>query len=275
MTDMSIITISHASYSGGAEIAKKVASSLSYRSVEREVLIEASRRYGIPEAKYEEVLEAQGHWWERWIESLRLYRITIQAAMCEVAQAGGVVYYGRAGQELFPGIKHVLKVLIVAPMEYRMQEVKARKGLDGENARHFLKELDRVRTRRLRAVFNADWLDPVGYDLVLNSSRISTDGAARVIAELARREEFQPTAESERAFQDLTTTSRVQAALIISPKTRNIILNVRSDSGKVTVSGILADPDLEKEIVRITKGVAGVTEVITDIEPPPIEYMHP
>ena len=272
---MSIITISHAPYSGGAEIAKKVASSLSYRSVEREVLIEASRRYGIPEAKYEEVLEAQGHWWERWIESLRLYRITIQAAMCEVAQGGGVVYYGRAGQELFPGIKHVLKVLIVAPMEYRMQQVKARKGLDGENARHFLKELDRVRTRRLRAVFNADWLDPVGYDLVLNSSRISTDSAARVIAELARREEFQPTAASERAFQDLTTTSRVQAALIISPKTRNVILNVHSDSGKVTVSGILADPDLEKEIVRIAKGVAGVTEVITDIEPPPIEYMHP
>jgi cytidylate kinase len=275
MTDMSIITISHAPYSGGAEIAKKVASSLSYRSVEREVLIEASRRYGIPEAKYEEVLEAQGHWWERWIESLRLYRITIQAAMCEVAQGGGVVYYGRAGQELFPGIKHVLKVLIVAPMEYRMQEVKARKGLDGENARHFLKEIDRVRTRRLRAVFNADWLDAVGYDLVLNSSRIGTDSAARVIAELARREEFQPTAASERAFQDLTTTSRVQAALIISPKTRNVILNVHSDSGKVTVSGILADPDLEKEIVRIAKGVAGVTEVITDIEPPPIEYMHP
>ena len=186
-----------------------------------------------------------------------------------------MVYYGRAGQELFPGIKHVLKVLIIAPMEYRMQEVKARKGLDGETARHFLKELDRVRTRRLRAVFNADWLDPVGYDLVLNSSRISTDSAARVIVEMARREDFKPTPASERAFQDLTTTFRVQAALIISPKTRNIILNVHSDSGKVTVSGILADPDLEKEIVRIAKGVAGVTEVIADIEPPPIEYMHP
>lgn len=272
---MSIITISHASYSGGNEIAEKVASSLNYRSADREVLIEASRRYGIPEAKYEEILETQGHWWERWMESLRLYRITIQAAMCEVAQGGSVVYYGRAGQELFPGIKHVLRVLIVAPIESRMQEVKARKGMEGENARHFLKELDRVRGRRMRALFNVDWLDPVGYDLVLNSSSISTDGAARVIAELSRREEFQPTAESERAFQDLTTTSRVQAALIISPKTRNIILNVRSDSGKVTVSGILADPDLEKEIVRITKGVAGVTEVITDIEPPPIEYMHP
>jgi osmotically-inducible protein OsmY len=96
-----------------------------------------------------------------------------------------------------------------------------------------------------------------------------------LIGETIGREEFRPTSESEKAFQDLTTTARVQAALITSPKTRNIILNVRSDGGQVNISGILADPDLETEIARITKGVAGVTHVTTDIEPPPIEYMHP
>ncbi len=272
---MSIITISHAAYSGGSAIAEKVAASLNYRSIDREVLMEASKRYGIPEAKYEEVLETEGHWWERWMESLRLYRITIQAAMCEVAQGGKLVYYGRAGQELFPGIRHVLKVMIVAPMEYRMQEVKARKGLEGENAKHFIRELDRVRGRRLRALFNVEWQDPGGYDLILNSSRISAQSAALLITDAVRREEFQPTPDSEKAFEDLTTTARVQAALITSPKTRNVILNVRSDGGQVNISGILADPDLEKEIVRIATGVAGVSSVVTDIEPPPIEYMHP
>jgi cytidylate kinase len=272
---MSIVTISHAPYSGGSEIAENLASILNFRCVDREVLLEASRRYGIPEAKYTEVLEAEGHWWERWMESLRLYRITLQAAMCEVAQGGGLIYYGRAGQELFPGIRHVLKVLVVAPIEYRIQEVKARKGLEGENARHFLREIDRVRGRRLRALFNTDWLDPVGYDLVINSARINTESAAYLISETVRREEFRPTPESEKAFQDLTMTARVQAALITSPKTRNIILNVHSDGGQVNISGILADPDLETEIARIAKGVAGVTQVTTDIEPPPIEYMHP
>ena len=89
---MSIVTISHAPYSGGSEIAEKLASVLQFRCVDREVLIEASRRYGIPEAKYTEVLEAEGHWWERWMESLRLYRITLQAAMCEVAQGGRLIY---------------------------------------------------------------------------------------------------------------------------------------------------------------------------------------
>jgi cytidylate kinase len=272
---MSIVTISHAPYSGGNEIAEKVASLLNYRCVDREVLLEASRRYGIPEAKYTEVLEAEGHWWERWMESLRLYRITLQAAMCEVAQGDRLVYYGRAGQELFPGVRHVLKILVLAPMEFRMQEVKARKGLDADSAKQFLRELDRVRSRRSRALFNTDWQDPVIYDLVINSARISTDSAAHLVAETVGREDFRATPESEKAFQDLTTTARVQAALITSPKTRNIILNVRSDGGQVNISGILADPDLENEIVRIAKSVDGVTHVTTDIEPPPIEYMHP
>lgn len=272
---MSIVTIAHAAYSGGSAIAEKVASMLNYRSIDREVLIEASKRYGIPEAKYTEVLEAEGHWWERWRESLRLYRITLQAAMCEVVEEDRVVYYGRAGRQLLPGIGHVLKVMVVAPIEYRIEQVRAQKGMDEDNARQYLRELDRVRSRRFRALFNEDWLDPVGQDLVLNGSRFSAELGAALIADTVRRPEFQPTAESTKAFQDLATTARVQAALITSAKTRNVVLNVRSDGGKLLISGILADPELEKEIVRIAQAVKGVAEVTTDIEPPPIEYMHP
>ena len=147
-TLMSIITIAHGAYSGGNAIADTVAQALGYKSVDREVLIEASKRYGIPEAKYAEVLEAEGRWWERWRESLRLYRITLQAAMCEVAQGGQLVYHGRAGQQLLPGIGHVLRVLIVAPMDYRIGIVRAQKGMDEQNARQYIHELDRVRSRR-------------------------------------------------------------------------------------------------------------------------------
>ena len=272
---MSIVTIAHAAFSGGSAMAERVASMLNYRSIDREVLIEASKRYGIPEAKYTEVLEAEGHWGERWRESLRLYRITLQAAMCEVVEGGQVVYYGRAGRQLLPGIRHVLKVLIVAPMDYRIEQVCSQKGMDVENARQYLKELDRVRGRRFRALFNEDWQEPVGQDLVLNGSRFTAELGASLIADTVRRPEFRPTTESLKAFQDLATTAHVQAALITSAKTRNVVLNVKSDDGRVTISGILADPDLEKEIARIANDVKGVKQVVTDIEPPPIEYMHP
>lgn len=272
---MSIVTISHAAFGGGRAVSERVASILDHRCVSRELLLEASQRYGIPEAKFTEVLETEPHWWERWLESLRLYRITLQASMCEVAQGGKLVYHGRAGQELFPGIHHVLKVFLVAPLEYRVDQVKTNKGLNEADAKQYLKELDRVRSRRLRTIFGIDWQDPGRYDMVLNTSRMSLETASDLIVKAAQCEEYQPTEDSERAFQDLTITARVQASLITSPKTRNIILNVRAERGQVHVSGILADPDLEEEILRIVKAVPGVTEVTSDIEPPPIEYMHP
>ena len=272
---MAIITVSHGAFTGGSEIAEKVAAELRYRSINREVLIEASQRYGIAEAKFTEVLETEGHWWERWLESLRLYRITLQAAMCEVAQGGNLVYHGRAGQALFPGIPGVLKVLTIADDDTRAERARAQRGGDKESAGRYLKDLDRVRSRRLRSLFNIEWQDPLLYDLVINTARLDTDTAALLISETARRMDAQFTSESAKAFADLTTTARVQAALITSPRTRNVILNVQADGGRVKISGILADSELEKEIVAIARRVPGVTEVITDIEPPPIEYMHP
>ncbi len=272
---MPIITISRGAFSGGQVLAEKVAAALGYRCVSREVLVEASKRYGVPEAKFTEVLESSPHWWERWRESMRLYRIVLQAAMCEVAQGGDLVYHGHGGQELFPGIHHVLKVHLTAPMEFRIQQVRAREGLDEGAAIQYIEQVDKARTRRLQAVFGADWRDPSRYDIVLNIAQMSLDSAAHLIVEAARREDYQSTPDTERAFQDLTVSARVQAALVTFPKTRNLTVNVRAEKGQVYVSGILAQPELEQEIRRLVEGVPGVTGVVANFESPPIEYMYP
>jgi hypothetical protein len=99
--------------------------------------------------------------------------------------------------------------------------------------------------RRFRALFNDDWQDPVGYDLVLNSGRVSAETAASIIVALSRSSEFQLTPGSRAAFDDLTTTARVQAALITSQKTRNVVLNIRSEGGRVSV-WYSADPNWER-----------------------------
>jgi hypothetical protein len=169
----------------------------------------------------------------------------------------------------------VLKVLIVAPMDDRIAAARGQRNLDLNSAKQYLRELDRVRSRRFRALFNEDWQDPLGHDLVINRASLSIDSATALIVEASRLGEFRESAESQKKFADLTTTARVQAALITHAKTRNIVLNVASDSGKVKISGILADPELEKEVIRVAQAVPGVADVATDIEAPPIEYMHP
>jgi hypothetical protein len=125
---MPIITIYRGAFTAGEEIAKGVAQALGYQCVSREVLIEASRSCGISEAKLNEVLEKAPHWWERWLQNMRPYRIALQAAMCEVAQGGNIVYHGHIDHELLPGIRHVLKVLLAAPLSIHSPTLKYSSG---------------------------------------------------------------------------------------------------------------------------------------------------
>jgi cytidylate kinase len=261
---MPIITIYQGASGEGQELAESVAGALGYRCVGREVLIEASRRYGIPEAKLNEIVEKGPHWWERLLQDLRPYRIALQAALCELADDGKVVYHGHIGHELLPGIGHVLKILLTASVEFRVEQTRLRQRLTDAAARHYIEEVDKARSRRLMEMFGTDWRDPNRYDLVLNMGKLRREGATRLIVEASRLEEFQPTAASSQAFDDLSLGCRVHAALFASPDIRGSALEVRANRGHVHVSGRV-DQGLEDEVVRLVKKVPGVTEVTTDV----------
>jgi cytidylate kinase len=261
---MPIITIYQGASGEGQELAESVAQALGYRCVGREVLIEATRQYGIPEAKLNEIVDKGPHWWERLLQDLRPYRIALQAALCELAHDGKVVYHGHLGHELLSGIGHVLKVLLTAPIEFRVQQIRTRQNLSDAAARHYIEEVDKARSRRLVAMFGTDWRDPNRYDVILNMGKMRRDGAKRVIIETAKLEEYQPTPESDQAFNDLALGSRVYAALFASPDVRGSALEVRAEGGHIYVKGRV-DHGLEDKAVTLVKDVAGVTKVTSDL----------
>ena len=273
---MSIITVSHEAFGDGRAVAERVATILGYRCISREVLMKASQQYGIAEAKFFEVLEEKPHhWWATLLEGRGIYRTVLQAALCELAQEGRLVYHGRAGQEFLPGIRHVLNVFVDTPRASRAQQVKTRKGLSEEAANEYLDELDRIRSRRLKELFNIDWRDPTRYDFVLNTARMSVETAARFITEVSQQEEYRPTAESLQTMKDLTITARVQALLVTSPDIRISNLEVQTNCGEVYVSGMLVAAGLEKIIIDTVKTVPGVTVVKAYfVVTPPEQYAY-
>jgi cytidylate kinase len=268
---MPIITIYRGAFTAGEEIAKGVGQALGYRCVSREALLEASRSYGISEAKLNEVIDKDPHWWERWLENLRPYRVVLQAAMCKVAEGGDLVYHGHIGHELFPGIRHVLKVMLTAPPEFRIQQVQSQQGLDEAKARRYIDQVDDARSRRLMALFGKDWRDITRYDLALNVAELGVEGATRVIVEAARLERYQLTPASEEDFKNLALVSRVQAALVTSSKFRNLGISVRAKKGEVQLSGVFAHSVSEEEMVTLVKSVPGVIRVMTDITVLPVD----
>ena len=265
---MAIITIYQGASGSGEELAEAVAQSLGCRCISREVLVEASLRYGIPEAKLNEIVEKGSSWWNRFLENLQPYRIALQAAFCQIAVTEGqshLVYHGHLGHELLPGFKHVLKVLLTAPMEKRIEQVKARQGLNDSAARRFIDETDKARSRRLMAMFGVDWRDMSRFDLVINLSRISVGAARHLICAAVRLPDYQITPASKQAFEDFALASRVKAVLAMSadmPRTR---LDVKASAGKVAVSGSVPSWVSGETLVSKIKQIPGVEEVDADI----------
>jgi hypothetical protein len=150
-----------------------------------------------------------------------------------------------------------------------------RQNLTDSAARHYVEEVDRARSRRLMAMFGADWRDPNRYDLVLNMGKMRREGARRVILEAAKLEEYQPTAASSQAFNDLALGSRVYAKLLASPEVKGLALEVRAEGGHIHVKGRV-DHGMEDKVVMLVKNVPGVTKVTTDLySVPPEAYLGP
>lgn len=262
---MPIITIYQGASGSGEELANAVAAALGYRCVGREVLVETSRIFGIPEAKLNDIIEKGSPWWERLLQNLRPYRIALQAAFCEIAQEGKIVYHGHIGHELLPGIRHVLKVLLTAPIELRIEQVRARHKLNETAARRYVEEVDTARTRRLMAMFGTDWRDPSRYDLVVNLGRMSWEAATLLIARAAGLLDYQPTKESEQALQNLSLASKVHATILMSQNMQGAMLDVKAERGQVSVSGTLPHWISSDEVIEKIKGVPGVNRIIADL----------
>jgi len=265
---MAIITIYQGASGSGEELAGALAQSLGCRCISREVLVEASLRYGIPEAKLSKIVEREPNWWSRFMENLQPYRIALQAAFCQIAVSDGqenLVYHGHLGHELLPDYKHVLKVLLTAPMERRVEQVKARQGLSDAAARKFIDETDKARSRRLMGMFGVDWHDASRFDLVVNLGRMSLNTIKHLIMETLRQPDYQITPGSKQAFEDFALASQVRAVLAMSADSTRTRLDVKASAGNVAVSGSIPSWVSEETLVTKIKTIPGVKDVQTDI----------
>ena len=256
---MSVVVI-YEGIAGAEDVAKRVAQSLDYQCVGRQELVATLEHYGIPRAELDEITEKEPHWWEQWLRDLRPYRLALQAAMCELAQAGPMVYHGHVGHELLPGVGHVLKVLLTGSMELRVAELRSRHGLDEGAIRKQIEHTDRARSRRLMSLFGHDWHDPTRYQLVLNLN-MGAEAASQVISNTARLAAFAETPASKQSLEDLALARKTQTTLLRSELYRNLPIDVKAHNGMVTVSGMVASPTTVEGVVEAIKAIPDVAEV--------------
>jgi cytidylate kinase len=259
---MSIIAISRGTFSGGEALAKRVAERLGYQCLSREANLEAAaKEYGVPAADLVVAMEKRPSFWHRMVGERTTHLAFVRAALCEQARADNLVYHGLAGHLLLPGISHVIRVRVIADLDYRVKVAREQQELGPAEALAYIEKVDKERRQWVRFLFGVEWDDPQLYDLVLNLSRMSLGTACETVARLTEFEGFRPTKESLGAMENLTLASRVSATLAMDPRTRDVQLEVVADGGIVTITGQTRAPAADEAIEAVVRKVDGVTEV--------------
>jgi len=263
---MSIITISRGSYSKGKEIAEKVAERLGYECVSRDVLLEASEHFNIPEIKLVRALHDAPSVLDRFTHGKQRYVAFLQEAFLEHVQKDNIVYHGLAGHFLLKGIKHSLKVRIIADLEDRIRLEMEREKISEDDARHVILKDDFERRKWSMANYGHDTAEAWLYDIVIHIRNITIDDAVNMISSTAGLPQFETTQESQKALDDRVLSAQVKSVLIQKwPDAK-----VSADEGLVVIhveAPVIKESLVREQILPEVRAIPGVSEARVHIIP--------
>jgi len=267
---MSVITISRGSFSGGKMLAECLAAKLSYRCIDRDVIVERAAAHGVSQDELRSALEKPPGFLERFTHKRYKYLALVQAALAEEVRTGKAIYHGLAGHLLLGGGRHILRTRIIAPMEFRIRTVHERLNYGRNEAIAYIQRMDEQRRRWTSFLYGVDWGDPALYDLVLNLEHMTLETACHIISSAARRRCFEFTPACRKALEELALASRVKATLAITPSTEDLEVEVTAEDGIVAIQGKVASLEQLTEVQRVAKSVSGVTTLNLDRLAPPV-----
>ena len=199
-----VITVSRQLGSDGEEIARRLADKMGVPYLDREVVSNAAALAGVSEETVQEAERAQS-FLERMVELLGrypvaaelgaplpdlpptppltvdTYRRLIEDVIRSLASKGPAVILGHAGQIALREDRTVLRVFICAPVERRVAYLMTREGSIAAAARKRIQDDDNRIGDYFRTYYKVTWTDPVLYDLLINSDRISIPAAVELI----------------------------------------------------------------------------------------------
>jgi len=269
---MAIITINRGSYSRGKEVAEKLALKLGYECISRDILLEASDEFNIPEIKLIRALHDPASVLERFTHGKDRYISYIYAALLQHVRKDNMVYHGLAGQFFLRDIPHVLKVRVIADMKDRVKEEMRRENISAEEALYILNKDDEERRKWALQLYGADSWDSRLYDIVLHIGRLTVDNAVDILFDTVQKPNFQTSVESRQLVDDLALSATVKAALAkIAPKVKTA-----ADHGKIHISNLDNEKGSkdEAQIKTIAMQVEGVEEVIFKPHVPKEQHNH-
>ena len=259
---MKIVCISRGSYDYSQSLAEKLAGKLGCSCISREMITDHATDFGIPVGRLEMAILKNRPITEEMSIEMDLFKAFVTGFLCEKGLSESIVYHGRTGHLVLPGLNHVLRIKTIAEMDTRVKRSAERMNISWEKARQFNEQVDEDIRRWVKRLYNVDWDDPALYDVTMNATHLAAENAATLLMGMAQLPEYTLTPASRQGMKDLLLASRVRLTLGMDSKTQDIKLSVQAQKGKVTITYPPHYEERAKEIPSIIEKTEGMDALV-------------
>jgi cytidylate kinase len=195
-----VITVGREFGSGGAIIARLLADRLTWRLLDRELLVEVAKAAKVDPKVCEQFDERCDPWfrglvrsiwhgtgeWPSGVSDEDLLDASVMVELSrkvieEAARQGECIVVGRGAQCILRGHPDAFHVFVYGPLEMRKRRVAERDG-DRPDLEEFVRQNDRARADYIQKYFGQHWCNPHLYDMMVNSRWGDEHAAEAVLA---------------------------------------------------------------------------------------------
>ena len=259
---MPVIAMTQEMGSLSKDVAMELAASMNLAVMRHEVVDHVAGKMHVSTSLINRLREGKAGIIERVTTDAERVALYSAEEMFELANKGNVVLRGWGATCLLRPVQHVVCVRITRSFGKRVEWLMNNLETDDrEFAENEIRRSDHAHASRMHQQFGVTWGDPVLYDLVLNTDRLSVHSCVEQIRQLTTRPEFQESEESRKFLANMTLAARVRAALKTHEPTQEVNITIEARNGRLLLSGIVLNPAEKNEVEKVTAQVAGVSGV--------------
>jgi len=261
---MAIITIFSESYCRGEEVVVGLAEKLRLQRFEKQLLTETSEEYSVSHEKLQRTLQGAIPKLNKFTREREKNTAYLRATIAELVQQDNLLYHGFAGLLLPRNITHILRVLLIANLDFRVKLVHNETGKSHKEARKIILKEDKDLLQWTRFIADKEHWDKTLYDLVIPIHDTSVEAAINEIEENLKKDALRTTKQSLQAVTDNILSSKVNIALVEKGHDVDVI----SEDGNILIiinKYTMRLEQHEEELKAIAKTIEGVKNIETRV----------
>jgi len=182
------ITISRQAGAGGSEIARVLAQKTKMDLMAGQIIQHVAESSKMSTKVVETLDEKAMTTMESWVNSMFVsrhlwpsdYLKHLTRVIGTIGKHGNAIIVGRGAGYILPP-ETTFRIKVIAPLEFRIESMMRIRGLTHGDAQKYIEKRDADRIAFVRKYFQTDAMDPLNYDLVINTEKVGIEGAVDTI----------------------------------------------------------------------------------------------